>query len=140
MMGARELEDQIKDGTCKADGDFSILKQLASTCPAHTRKPRTSRNILPTKRTRERRLLNDRDNFLNLKCTSNTNFWNAPDSNRCAFFLTVFSMKFLGWLMMFGGAAGAIHAFSMERGWSGFFFDLLTGIPSLTVLRLGGHG
>ena len=31
MMGAKELEDQIKDGTCKAEGDLSILKKLGST-------------------------------------------------------------------------------------------------------------
>ena len=31
MIGAKELEDQIKDGTCKAEGDLSILKKLAST-------------------------------------------------------------------------------------------------------------
>ncbi|NLE62039.1 MAG: hypothetical protein GX616_27090 [Planctomycetes bacterium] len=31
MMGAKELEDQIADGTCKAEGDLGILKKLAST-------------------------------------------------------------------------------------------------------------
>ena len=31
MMGAKELEKQIADGTCKAEGDLSILKKLAST-------------------------------------------------------------------------------------------------------------
>jgi alkyl sulfatase BDS1-like metallo-beta-lactamase superfamily hydrolase len=31
MMGAKEFEDQIKNGTCKAEGDLSILKKLAST-------------------------------------------------------------------------------------------------------------
>jgi uncharacterized membrane protein HdeD (DUF308 family) len=45
-----------------------------------------------------------------------------------AFILTVFSMKILGWLMAFAGVAGAVHAFTMQRGWGGFFFDLLTGI------------
>lgn len=45
-----------------------------------------------------------------------------------AFFMTVFSMRILGWLMIFSGAAGAIHACAKERGWGGFFFDLLTGI------------
>jgi len=45
-----------------------------------------------------------------------------------AFFMTVFSMRILGWLMVFSGAAGAIHAWTKERGWGGFFFDLVTGI------------
>jgi alkyl sulfatase BDS1-like metallo-beta-lactamase superfamily hydrolase len=31
MTGATELEAQIADGTCKAEGDLSILEQLAST-------------------------------------------------------------------------------------------------------------
>ncbi|MEM7145132.1 MAG: alkyl sulfatase dimerization domain-containing protein [Verrucomicrobiota bacterium] len=31
MMGVKELEDQIADGTCQAEGDVGILKQLAST-------------------------------------------------------------------------------------------------------------
>ena len=31
MMGAKELEEQIADGTCKAEGDLSILKSLAAT-------------------------------------------------------------------------------------------------------------
>ncbi len=31
MMGAKELEAQIADGTCKAEGDLSILKKLAAT-------------------------------------------------------------------------------------------------------------
>jgi alkyl sulfatase BDS1-like metallo-beta-lactamase superfamily hydrolase len=31
MAGAKELENQIKDGTCKAEGDLSILKKLAAT-------------------------------------------------------------------------------------------------------------
>jgi alkyl sulfatase BDS1-like metallo-beta-lactamase superfamily hydrolase len=31
MMGAKTLEAQIADGTCKAEGDLSILKSLAST-------------------------------------------------------------------------------------------------------------
>ncbi len=30
MMGAKQLEDQIADGTCKAEGDLSILGKLAS--------------------------------------------------------------------------------------------------------------
>lgn len=31
MMGAKKLEAQIADGICKAEGDLSILKKLAST-------------------------------------------------------------------------------------------------------------
>ena len=31
MMGVKELEDQIAEGTCKAEGDLTILKQLAAT-------------------------------------------------------------------------------------------------------------
>jgi alkyl sulfatase BDS1-like metallo-beta-lactamase superfamily hydrolase len=31
MMGAKELEEQIADGTAKIDGDAGVLKQLAST-------------------------------------------------------------------------------------------------------------
>ena len=31
MMGAKQLEDQIKDGTCKAEGDIAILNKLADT-------------------------------------------------------------------------------------------------------------
>lgn len=45
-----------------------------------------------------------------------------------AFIMTVFSMKFLGWIMIFAGVSTAIHAFSLERGWGGFFLNLITGI------------
>jgi uncharacterized membrane protein HdeD (DUF308 family) len=45
-----------------------------------------------------------------------------------AVILTVFSMRFLGWLMVFAGVAGIVHAFSFGRGWGGFFIDLITGI------------
>ena len=31
MMGAKDLEDQITDGTCNAEGDLAILKKLAAT-------------------------------------------------------------------------------------------------------------
>jgi hypothetical protein len=31
MMGARELADQIADGTARVEGDASLLGQLAST-------------------------------------------------------------------------------------------------------------
>lgn len=30
MMGAKKLEDQLKDGTARADGDVSILTRLAA--------------------------------------------------------------------------------------------------------------
>jgi uncharacterized membrane protein HdeD (DUF308 family) len=45
-----------------------------------------------------------------------------------AFILTVFSVRILAWLMIFAGLSGAVHAFAKQRGWGGFFFDLLTGI------------
>ena len=45
-----------------------------------------------------------------------------------AVLLTAFSMKFLGWLMVFAGVAGVVHAFSFGRGWGGFFIDLITGV------------
>jgi len=45
-----------------------------------------------------------------------------------ALVMTIFSMRILGWLMVFAGAAGAVHAFALERGWGGFFFDLLSGV------------
>jgi uncharacterized membrane protein HdeD (DUF308 family) len=45
-----------------------------------------------------------------------------------AFILTVFSMRMLAWLMIFAGVSAVLHASSKQRGWSGFFFDLLTGI------------
>ncbi len=31
MMGAKKLESQLADGTCKAEGDLSVLNKLAST-------------------------------------------------------------------------------------------------------------
>lgn len=45
-----------------------------------------------------------------------------------AFIMTVFSMKFLGWLLIIAGVATLFHAFAKERGWGGFFLDILTGV------------
>ena len=41
--------------------------------------------------------------------------------------MTLVTMAFVGWLMIGGGIAEAIHAFSIKN-WGGFFIDLLTGI------------
>jgi uncharacterized membrane protein HdeD (DUF308 family) len=49
-----------------------------------------------------------------------------------AFFMTVFSMMFLGWLMIVGGIFQALHAFGCKE-WGGFFIDLLTGLLYLVV-------
>jgi uncharacterized membrane protein HdeD (DUF308 family) len=49
-----------------------------------------------------------------------------------AFLMTVFSMIFLGWLMIAGGILQAVHAFGCKR-WSGFFIDLLTGLLYVVV-------
>ena len=49
-----------------------------------------------------------------------------------AFFMTVFSMFFLGWLMIAGGILEAVHAFGCKQ-WSGFFIDLLTGLLYVVV-------
>ena len=46
---------------------------------------------------------------------------------------TTMSMVFIGWLMIFAGAAQAFHAFWKERGWGGFFVDLLMGILYVVV-------
>jgi len=43
-----------------------------------------------------------------------------------AFLMTIFSVVMLGWLLI-GGVSSIVHAF-MERQWSGFFIDLLTGL------------
>lgn len=48
------------------------------------------------------------------------------------FYMTVFSVIFIGWLLIFGGAMQTVHAFSCKR-WSGFFLDLLTGLLYLLV-------
>lgn len=49
-----------------------------------------------------------------------------------AFLMSVFSMLFLGWMMIAGGVIEAFHAFTCKR-WSGFFIDLLTGILYVVV-------
>ncbi len=41
--------------------------------------------------------------------------------------MTVATMMFVGWLMIFGGVLEAVHAFTCQA-WSGFFVDLLSGI------------
>jgi uncharacterized membrane protein HdeD (DUF308 family) len=41
--------------------------------------------------------------------------------------MTLATMVFIGWLMIFGGVLQAAHAWTC-KGWSGFFLDLLTGI------------
>lgn len=49
-----------------------------------------------------------------------------------AVFVTLATMVFFGWLMMFGGLLQAAHAF-VTRGWAGFFIDMLAGLLSLVV-------
>lgn len=49
-----------------------------------------------------------------------------------AFLMSVFSMLFLGWMMIVGGVLEAFHAFTCKR-WSGFFIDLLTGLLYVVV-------
>jgi uncharacterized membrane protein HdeD (DUF308 family) len=44
-----------------------------------------------------------------------------------AFLMTIFSVIMLGWLLIIGGISSIVHAF-VERQWSGFFIDLLTGL------------
>ena len=41
--------------------------------------------------------------------------------------VTIFSVMMLGWLLIIGGISSIVHAF-IERQWSGFFIDLLTGV------------
>lgn len=42
-------------------------------------------------------------------------------------YVTLATMYLLGWLMIFGGAMEAGHAFT-SRAWGGFFLDLLVGL------------
>jgi len=49
-----------------------------------------------------------------------------------AFLMTVFSMTFLGWLMICGGVLQTIHAFRCKE-WGGFFIDLLAGLLYVVV-------
>lgn len=46
---------------------------------------------------------------------------------------TEVSVFFFGWLMIGAGAVQAIHAFWRERGWGGFFIDLLMGVLYVVV-------
>jgi uncharacterized membrane protein HdeD (DUF308 family) len=48
-------------------------------------------------------------------------------------FFTKVSMVFIGWMMIAAGGAQALNSFINGRGWSGFFFDLITGILYLAV-------
>lgn len=41
--------------------------------------------------------------------------------------VSLVTVIFFGWLMIFGGLLETIHAFA-TKGWSGFFIDLLTGL------------
>ena len=49
------------------------------------------------------------------------------------YLLTAVSVLFFGYLMIAAGAAQAIHAFWNERGWGGFFVDLLMGLLYVVV-------
>jgi uncharacterized membrane protein HdeD (DUF308 family) len=43
------------------------------------------------------------------------------------FVMTLVSMVFLGWLLVFSGVLEVVHGFA-RRGWGGFFINLLGGI------------
>lgn len=45
-----------------------------------------------------------------------------------ALVMTITSVFFFGWILIVGGVLEAVHAFWREKGWGGFFLDLLTGI------------
>ncbi len=49
-----------------------------------------------------------------------------------AYYLTVFSVMFLGWLLIIGGVFEVLHAFGCKQ-WGGFFIDLLTGLLYIVV-------
>lgn len=49
-----------------------------------------------------------------------------------AVFVTLATVVFFGWLMMFGGLLQVANAYAY-RGWSGFFIDMLAGLLSLVV-------
>jgi len=49
------------------------------------------------------------------------------------YLVTKVSVMFFGWLMIFAGVTELSYAFWKERGWSGFFIDLLTGILYVVV-------
>ena len=46
---------------------------------------------------------------------------------------TIVSVWLFGWLLIIGGVLEAVHAFWREKGWGGFFIDLLTGILYVVV-------
>jgi uncharacterized membrane protein HdeD (DUF308 family) len=47
--------------------------------------------------------------------------------------MTIVSVLLFGWLLIVGGLLEAVHAFWREKGWGGFFIDLLTGILYVVV-------
>jgi uncharacterized membrane protein HdeD (DUF308 family) len=47
--------------------------------------------------------------------------------------VTKMSVMFIGWLLILAGFMEAVYAFWKERGWSGFFIDLLAGILYIVV-------
>lgn len=47
--------------------------------------------------------------------------------------MTLAGVFFFGWLLIVGGVLEAGHAFWREKGWGGFFIDLLTGILYVVV-------
>jgi uncharacterized membrane protein HdeD (DUF308 family) len=46
---------------------------------------------------------------------------------------TIVSVMLFGWLLIVGGALSIGHSFWRERGWGGFFIDLLIGILYIVV-------
>jgi len=46
---------------------------------------------------------------------------------------TMATVVLIGWLLIIGGVLEGVHAFWRERGWGGFFIDLLTGILYVVV-------
>ena len=52
---------------------------------------------------------------------------------------TIISVQIFGWMLLFSGGLGLVHAF-MRRRWSGFFIDLFAGALSAVVgLMLAAH-
>jgi uncharacterized membrane protein HdeD (DUF308 family) len=49
------------------------------------------------------------------------------------YLVTAVSVLFFGYLMIAAGAVQAAHAFWKERGWGGFFVDLLMGLLYIVV-------
>jgi len=46
---------------------------------------------------------------------------------------TIVSVLLFGWLLIIGGVLEGVHASWRERGWGGFFIDLLTGVLYVVV-------